>query len=270
MITIEPYGGLCNRMRFIDSAKVLCRTINRPLTIRWLISPDLSCEYDRLFVPQPDITVVQKKSYGQPHTVIGRQMQFVGRYLQCRLRYRKVLFQSELRRKIAAGYDFTELKRYPSVYLAGCDRFFRPQRKLLPVLAAEPIEEAVKNETSRFGPNTIGVHIRRTDHSTVTAYSPLEFFIRAMQREIDADSQVQFFLATDSPQVESEFLSRFGERILCRPRQLTRQTPEGVCDAMIDLLCLSRTRKIIGSRLSSFSETAAQISDIPLESIQIQ
>lgn len=270
MITIEPYGGLCNRLRFIDSARVLCRTINRPLTVQWMISPDLSCEYEKLFVPQPDITVVQKTSYGQPHTALGRQIRFIGQYLQCRLRYRKVLFQSELRRQIAAGCDFTDLKRYPSVYLAGCDRFFRPQRRFLPLAAAEPIEQAVKRVAAAFASNTIGVHIRRTDHSTVTAYSPQDFFIRAMQRQIDADSQVQFFLATDSPQVESEFLSRFGERILCRPRQFTRQTPEGVCDALIDLLCLSRTRKIIGSRLSSFSETAAQINDIPLESMKVE
>jgi len=270
MITIEPYGGLCNRMRFIDSARVLCRTINRPLTVQWVISPDLSCEYEKLFVSEPDITVVQKKSYRQPHTALGRQIQFVGRYLQCRLRYRKVLFQSELRRQIAADYDFTDLKWYPSVYLAGCDRFFRPQRRFLPLPIAEPIEQSVQVYTSQFPANTVGVHIRRTDHLTVAAYSPQDFFIRAMQREIDADSHVQFFLATDSPHVESEFLSRFGERILCRPRQFTRQTPEGVCDALVDLLCLSRTRKIIGSRLSSFSETAAQINDIPLESIQIK
>ncbi|MCI0498062.1 MAG: hypothetical protein L0Y36_00070 [Planctomycetales bacterium] len=121
---------------------------------------------------------------------------------------------------------------------------------------------------NRFADPTIGVYIRRTDHDTVASYSPEQGFLDAMNAEISRDSQARFFLATDSPQIMSRFTALYGDRILWHAKDYGRNSPQGIQDALIDLLCLSRTKKIIGSYQSSFSETAAQLSDIPLQTIR--
>ena len=57
----------------------------------------------------------------------------------------------------------------------------------------------------------------------------------------------------------------FGERILTLPRAADRNSIAGMQDALVELYVLSHTRKIMGSMQSSYSETAAQISNIRCE-----
>jgi len=68
-----------------------------------------------------------------------------------------------------------------------------------------------------------------------------------------------FFLATDSPEEEQDMKKLFGDRIITFAKKLDRNNPEAIQDALVDLLCLSKTRKIIGSFYSSFSDIAADI-----------
>ena len=46
-------------------------------------------------------------------------------------------------------------------------------------------------------------------------------------------------------------------------RDLSRDSVNGVKDALLDLMCLSKTDKIIGSYFSSFTDIAADINGIP-------
>jgi hypothetical protein len=62
----------------------------------------------------------------------------------------------------------------------------------------------------------------------------------------------------------------FGNRVLTRPKRLERARPEGMRDALIDLLCLARTRRVIGSVYSSFSEAAAEIGGVELVAIDCE
>jgi hypothetical protein len=265
MITIEPKGGLCNRIRFIDSARVLCERIGRPLTIVWRRGAELECGFDKLFEIPADVSVVEKRYAKEPAWAVMKQVRFIRDFIVCRLHYRHVIFESGLCRLIEEKYDFTKLRCYSSVYMTGCSRFFRPQRKFMPFLVVDDIQQRVDDIVGRFGVRTVGVHIRRTDHAIVIERNPEHAFMDAIQRELRTDPMTTFFLATDSPDVESRFMAAFGDRIIRYPKEFGRNTVKGVQDALVDLVCLSRTGKIIGSEGSSFSETAAQISDIPLE-----
>lgn len=100
----------------------------------------------------------------------------------------------------------------------------------------------------------IGIHIRRTDHSTAIAHSKLETFILMIQERLQENPNTRFFLATDDNEVERELKKTFGDRIVIQPdKHWGRDSEEGMESAIIDLLCLSRCKVILGSYASGFS-----------------
>jgi hypothetical protein len=108
------------------------------------------------------------------------------------------------------------------------------------------------------------VHIRRTDNQW-RDHSPTGEFVRLMEEEIGKGPDRLFFVATDGSEEEERLKRLFPGRIIShRKRTLDRNSPEGVKDAVVDLYCLARCGKVIGSHRSSFSEAAAQIGQCPL------
>lgn len=91
-----------------------------------------------------------------------------------------------------------------------------------------------------------------------------------MHAEIDIDPTTRFFVATDDPVEEACMRDTFGHRVFAHPKRLTRNRPDGIRDALVDLLCLFRTRRVIGSFYSSFSEAAAEIGGVELVVIDRQ
>ena len=85
-----------------------------------------------------------------------------------------------------------------------------------------------------------------------------------MDEYLMKDQHIKFFLATDSPDVEESIKSNYGDRIITHDKTLARNTVSGMQDSLIDLYCLARTNRIIGSFYSSFSEVAAKINNIEL------
>jgi DNA-directed RNA polymerase subunit N (RpoN/RPB10) len=84
-----------------------------------------------------------------------------------------------------------------------------------------------------------------------------------MRAEQASDPAVTFFLATDSPQVAATMFEEFGARVLQHPKKsLSRDDPEAIRDALIDLYCLANCRKLIGSYWSSFTDTAWEMRQI--------
>ena len=123
----------------------------------------------------------------------------------------------------------------------------------------DPLQRKIDSYVGKFE-NVVGVHIRRTDSKRSIENSPTSAFIESMRREVDEDSNVKFFLATDSPQVEQQMKEIFSGRIITHAKSsLDRNNPVAIQDALIDLYCLSRTRKLIGSYWSSFTNTASEI-----------
>lgn len=130
----------------------------------------------------------------------------------------------------------------------------------------EAIRNKIDNCTSKFeGKNVVGFHIRGTDNEKAKAESTLDKFISRMDKEIAKDKDVKFFLATDEQKAKDLLLKRYGERIIYNKNVLKRDSVKGMQDAAVDLYCLSKTSKIIGSYWSSYSEIAAEIGGIELE-----
>jgi hypothetical protein len=152
-------------------------------------------------------------------------------------------------------------------YISTVHQFYQVPDSFAYFKPVHELDDKINQLRNSFSSNTIGIHIRRSDNALSIQHSPIKAFVDAMQREIDADSNTMFFLATDSTGEEQYLKRTFPDRILTYNKQLDRNSEKGIQDALIDLYSLSNTKKIIGSYYSSFSEVAAQIKGITLNLI---
>jgi hypothetical protein len=266
-IVVKPFGGLANRMRSVDSAAILAGIFNIKLNVIWEMSPELNCSFGRLFKPA-DILDVKE------HIVNG----FIARIYDHA--YRDL---SKIGIKFPLGFDkylldkdFAEIKKnqsdivevfasYRSVFVRTFHQFFMNDKSFEIFRPIDELESQIRKFTNKFTQNTIGIHIRRTDNLNSIKFSPIEEFIKLMYEELNRYPDASFYLATDSSNDESKLKEIFGDRIIIRQKSLSRNSEKGIQDSLVDLYCLSNTKKIIGSFYSSFSDVAAQINHIELK-----
>ena len=94
--------------------------------------------------------------------------------------------------------------------------------------------------------------------------SPIERYYQIIKKEVEIDSLVRFYLATDSEEVKHDLTSRFGKRIITIPLCLKRSLLQDMKDAVVDLYCLASTSRIYGSSASTYSLLAGKIYGIPV------
>ena len=242
MIYVEPRAGLCNRMRVMASAYNLAKEYNTTMTVLWRVSEGLNCSYYDLFCHDPLVSVIETKH------------KFSIKFLVKALKARRCFFnikeedgekvESLVRNKknvyVNTVFDFYDVKHY---------------EMFVPI---PEIEKRIADICQSYASYTIGIHIRRTDNIMAIEHSPLSVFLEFIDKEIEKNSDVRFYLATDSQEVEKEIVSCYKEYIILNEnRTLGRNLQKGIEDALIDLGCLSRCDLIAGSYYSSFSETAA-------------
>jgi hypothetical protein len=148
------------------------------------------------------------------------------------------------------------------LYIQTCQEFGHNLEEFQSFAPIFSLRQKILALEKRFRPQTIGIHIRRTDHRHSIEMSPTMLFIEKIDAEIDRNADVLFYLATDDVDVELEFRRRYGERVLTHAKEFSRQTVAGIQDAVVDLFCLSKTAEIHGSYWSSFSDVAARIGKI--------
>ena len=115
----------------------------------------------------------------------------------------------------------------------------------------------------------VGVHVRRTDHTEAIANSPLVLFAERMKKELETAADTSFFVATDDKEVRRELKELLPDAKLIFPQSdvIDRDSKEGIEEAFIEMLALSKCRKILGSYNSTFSLLPSYIGNIPLETV---
>jgi hypothetical protein len=265
MLYVEPLGGLCNRMRTIASFYSVAREAGRNLTVVWLRDEGMNCPSARLFLLPPDIRVVEGPYVTKP----VMRLRSLGRKLTRRAqgrRFDRTVENWEAKSKLTP--EFVKALGEKSLYASSCYSLISEYEKYdYSIFKPAPDIQALADEAAKHFPShCVGVHIRRTDNTQSIASSRTADFVDRMRREVEADSDVGFFLATDSPEEERALKTEFPGRILTyEKRSLERSSEQGIVDAYVDYLCLTRTRKIYGSFYSSFSRCAAALHGIELE-----
>lgn len=277
MIYLKPVGGLCNRMRAIDSMISLCEKQNQNLTIIWLKSDNLNCSFNSIFSP-----LNSKKI-----TIRIIQNEFLYKVIL------KLLFKNEniykngfweniydSDQQINSGFSLVEAddifysktedlmnsffdKKGQNILIESCYRHIKKDqnsyRYFIPV---NTIFQQVTKKSKHFK-NTIGLHIRRTDHIKSIVTSTDEKIIQLIDSLISDDPNCNFFLSTDCNKTKQYLLKRYKNRITAN-QDLTykRNNKKSIQYAVLDLYCISRTARIYGSFFSTFSQVAADIGNI--------
>lgn len=255
MIIIMPEAGLCNRLRAIDSAVALAARHKMKLHIIWERNEHCNDKFSNLFIVPKEVERLTEIKGGFAMKVVKK---LVSVYLS--LTNKCYLDQKKIENLMSQKNGFETLSGCSRVYIRSYGRFYQSALPFSIFRPKAPIQEII---TSYKEDNIIGVHVRRTDHQYSITYSPTEKFIEYMNKEIDKDSNVKFFLATDDPSVEITLRKVFPNKIVshCK-KSLDRNNPTAIQDAVVDLYCLSNCRKLIGSYSSSFSDIASGINGI--------
>lgn len=268
MLIVEPCAGLGNRLLGLASARAVAEALGRELIVVWKREVGCNVRADELFdLPMQVVEISENGLKKEPLA------QLQGNHVKKKWRERASLFlecDDVERIKKEQGYEglFETLKKEPVVYFKtfgpvcelGADsyRFLRPGRY---------IEEKGAALFAKIDGHTVGVHVRRTDHTEAIENSPLSLFVERMQRELGADDKTVFFVATDDAGVKEELRAAFpAERLIFNEKGIIdRDSKEGLADAFVEMLALSKCRKILGSYNSTFSLLPSYIGDIPLE-----
>jgi len=112
-----------------------------------------------------------------------------------------------------------------------------------------------------FKGDVIGIHLRKGDFkliaNNVGNVSSDEKFIEEIEKEIKINPKIKFLLATEDKETEEKFKKIFDKKIIVYPKKTKKRNEEGaVEEALIELLLLSKCKKISGSFGSTFTEMA--------------
>ena len=264
MITIQPYGGLGNRLRSLDSAIALSECTGKKLEVIWDSNEELRCPFSKLFELPDKFDLIETQTHYFPRKVKEKFSIALHKLkIKYPFSYDSVLHEEDIQKLKSSDYDFCQLGNYRNIFIMINGRFLYPSSPFRYLQALPAVKEKVDSITSDFNGQTIGVHIRRTDNKLSIKKSPISRFIELMEEE-RSNGDVRFYLSTDSPEAEDYLVNHFSGQIICFEKELSRNKEQGIIDALVDMLCLSRTSRIIGSYYSSFSEVAGEIGNIPV------
>lgn len=281
MIYIVPESGLGNRFRAIDSALQLAMYRKTGLKIFWKVNPDVGAEFSELFENiRSGIGAVEVKDYpGYGYYDKPYDTYFTGlkklfkppvidipdwdaqeiaeQYpdLFSKLPAEDNLYDERFEKHLKDIWD----KTWPgkNLYIRSYSRFFgNPVSKYDYFKPGKEIVMKAEKIIGGYGDLITGVHIRRVDNTEAIETSTTEKFISAMEAELYNNPAMKFFLATDSNEDRVLLESHFKDKMIFHSSVLERGTAAGMKDALMELYCLSRTKKIIGSYYSSFTDVA--------------
>lgn len=261
MLTIVPQCGLCNRLRVVLSAMAIAQRQHVDVHVLWQQTPECNAAFTDLFVPIDSgrLHVTPCPWWARPSR---RRNLHWPRLLRLLMGYTRQ-YDGFVPRSLEQLPQ--ETARHRRIYVSSCSQLaaYPPEclRRLQP---REALQTRIDSICSTYAADTVGVHIRRTDNVQSMQVSTVEAFVEAMQNEINRSPRVRFFLATDDAQVKQQLICRFPRRIITQSVPACRTTLEGMADAVVDLWCLARTRRLLGSYWSSFTDTAAEIGQIPI------
>ena len=267
-LTVGLEGGLGNRMRAAAAAAALSQQLTGDVVALWTLQWGMECRFDDLFCPccmerfeLRDATTAECFFAARPRP---RNLH-LSRLLH-KLCYDSAIYSDQVRTLCNQDFDFAAWARGRHVLLwtwldfvpwdtVSLTDLFRPK---LDIIAA------IDERCAAFTKNTIGVHIRRTDHVQSITESPIELFFDALDNEVSRHDDTSIYLATDDEATKVAISQRYGKRVLTSPRAATRDTVSGIQDALVEMAALSRTAKVYGSAGSTFSEMATRWGNIPL------
>lgn len=277
MIIAKPNGGLCNRMRVINSCMHLIQENAVPnFQLIWEKNSLLNASFSQIFQPLVNVNMIERSR----RLDYFRYYQFAGKssikQKLAKLVLRPFIFNYKYYDdKTIMKFRFMEQywdKGHSNAIFNTCEDFYllKPSSNYFHLFKPiESLQARIDYLVSSFQQSTIGVHIRRTDNLISTQISKKEFFLNKIDRILSKRPDTLFYLSTDDLEIEAEFKIKYGHTILTlTDKDTNRESLKGIEDAVIDLYALSQTNYILGSYFSSFSDVASWINGAPLQIVK--
>jgi len=276
MIFLESSYGLANRMRSIASGVglSLLQGGDQKLNVIWPKNKALNCAFEELFNPIAEATV--SSAYKRSNLLKSSHQSRIDKRMAAAV-INKILGIDHCV-KADADFHLSEaiagelpliVKKKRNIYIKTCAEFGAIDHLLGVFKPISSLQREIDKRKGSYSDNTIGLHIRRSDHIAARANSPLSMFIAAIEKELDKHPGVKFYLSTDDTETVEVLSNLFPEQIIYYQKDLSRDSSQGIRDAVIDMYCLAGTHKIYGSFNSSFSDVAARIGQIDLVILKI-
>ncbi len=262
-IVAGPSTGLGNRLRCVASLLRIARRIGAEFVLDWPVNDAFPAPFDDLYLEplarldnrRPGAEGPKPRGEIDPHTVYFepgcKQRVITTTHLRSPVIHacaeRLYLMEESVGRLEAREEAIAETGRV----LAG----FR----LNPYVAAQLHRLSRQLEIDRC----IGIHVRRGD-----APSNRRVEVSRVAETLSAKHpEARMFVASDDEAVLANFQKRFGGRVVVfEARSRCRTDRTAGQDALIELLLLSRTRRMIAG-YSSFAQVAAMVGGIELEEL---
>lgn len=263
--TLIPIGGLGNRLRAICSAIVYCKEHNKSLEIIWFKDKGLNCPYDKLFSLSPKSTLVSIKNPSFTDYLLKDHPRKKNLWIPELFQY--MLFDKRIYMKELVSYPSNEyllkqdLSSYNNIYMVSCGIYWKNDEMWTYIQPNSAIETKVDTLIREMKSNVVGIHIRRTDCEESIMHCPRNLFEDSIDKEILNDRDVTFYLASDSLEEKKYFKEKYGDRIVTSLHESRRDTPEGIQEAFMELLILSKTKKIYAG-YSSFADLASSMTGV--------
>lgn len=174
MLIIQPIGGLCNRMRAINSARILAAKRHEKLTVIWFVNPELGCPFEKIFEPTDQFRVINIHSKWNLKKLWYQLSSMV---------FGSLIGNSEIRshRQEGALDDAFVASLRRRLYIATEEHFY-PCHDYSAFVPAAPVAAKINAKKQELGTHSIGVHIRRTDNIPAIDKSSTDNFILSMKK----------------------------------------------------------------------------------------
>ena len=203
MIIIEPCAGLGNKLLGMSSAYAVAQKLNRELIVMWKREVGCNVKAEELFDLPFRVIEISENGYSKEPVAHFRGNQLKKKWRAKADRFLECGDVEAIKKQ--KGYEglLAVIEKEPVIYIKSfgplCEldaaslAFLKPSAGILQ--KGEPL-------FSQLGAKTVGVHVRRTDHTEAIANSPLSLFADKMRQEMTEVPGTDFFVATDDEGVK--------------------------------------------------------------------
>lgn len=274
-LIVIPTQGFGNRIKIIASAKIYSDYIKLPLYICWEPSEECAISYRDIFSDNNNLKLItmediQKSQYcyfGRVHT--NSIFDKIDQVLQdTKHTYDYIL--------IEGGHEFKVSSITRLEYLNKKRGFYQS------LIFSKDIENRMNNfilnNPNLFKEDSIriGVHYRdikkQFDELDIT-HNPIVNFVKnspvnsfySIINKVRFSENTHIILISNSSEIYDDIVKKFPDHSITTttPRSYHRNDTDGMLDAIVDFLILTKCNLIIGSYFSSFSDEASTFNLVP-------
>lgn len=280
-IYIKPINGLCNRLFLINSVYSFSNKYNFDIKICWKVSEGFSDEtFDSLFdisyLPEK-ITFIDEKEYKEASSkLLNLEDYFKQNKISLEYNFfveKRIIFEAIKNKSfcynsfLSLDWVFHEYTNKSNLFI---EKHIKPNKELKHKI------EKIKKEYN-------GIHIRRNDIFKFPRKDKyLESKEEYYEKIIEKDKEEKFFLSTDDFEIKKNFKNKYPKQIYTNEIKKEIFEKEKIIldekfkmdckpfqkQAVLDLFCLSKTKKIYGNNWSTFSEVASILEKKDLEIVR--